>query len=137
MGRVLDRVAEQRGTYPARLILDNGPECTSKALDQWAYRRGVELAFIRPGKPIENCFVESFNGRFRDECLNTHWFLGLKDARQTIEAWRLDYNHVRPHGALRGLAPSVFAEVAGLQSTASTSAPPWPPPAREAGRALS
>lgn len=71
--RVLDRIARKRGAYPNRLVLDNGPECTSKALDQWAYERGVELAFIRPGKPIENCFVESFNGKLRDECLNTHW----------------------------------------------------------------
>ena len=102
----------------------NGPECTSRALDQWAYEHGVELAFIRPGKPIENCFVESFNGRFRDECLNVHWFVGLEDARLRIEDWRLDYNLVRPHSALRDLAPSVFARETGLRSTASTSAPP-------------
>lgn len=82
--RVLDAAAQRRGGYPRRLVLDNGPECTSKALDQWAYEHGVELAFIRPGKPIENCFVESFNGRFRDECLNTHWFVSLHDARRTI-----------------------------------------------------
>ena len=122
--RVLDRVAHQRGRYPDRMVLDNGPECTSRALDQWAYEHGVELAFIRPGKPIENCFVESFNGRFRDECLNVHWFVGPEDARLRIEDWRLDYNLVRPHSALRDLAPSVFAQEAGLRSTASTSAPP-------------
>ena len=85
---MLDRVAEERGAYPNRLVLDNGPECTSKALDQWAYLHGVELCFIRPGKLIENCFVESFNGRFRDEYLNLHWFLSLTDARQRIEARR-------------------------------------------------
>lgn len=129
--RVLDRIARRRGAYPRRLVLDNGPECTSKAMDQWAYDRGVELAFIRPGKPIENCFVESFNGRFRDECLNTHWFIGLDDARRTIEAWRVDYNHVRPHGSLGGLPPKVFALGAGLQPTASPSAPPFPPPTQQ------
>ena len=126
VGRVLDRVALDRG-YPRRLVLDNGPECTSKALDQWAYRRGVELAFIRPGKPIENCLVESFNGRFRDECLNLHWFLSLEDARRKVEHWRLDYNLVRPHGSLGYLPPSLAAGGAGLRPTSSTSAPPPPP----------
>ena len=124
VGRVLDRIATRRGRYPTRLVLDNGPECTSRALDQWAYERGVELAFIRPGKPMENCFVESFNGSFRDECLNAHWFLTLGDARRTIEAWRLDYNRVRPHSSLGYLPPSVYAEGAGLRPTAS--APPAP-----------
>ncbi len=126
--RVLDRIAEERGAYPHRIVLDNGPEFTGKALDQWAYRRGVELWFIQPGKPIENCFVESFNGRFRDECLNTHWFLSLRDARGIIEDWRLDYNNVRPHSSLGNLTPKVYAERAGLRSTTSNSAPPFPPP---------
>ena len=107
--RVLDAVAEERSSYPSRLVLDNGPECTSKALDQWAYEHGVELCFIRPGKPIENCFVESFNGRFRDECLNEHWFLDLDDARRIIEAWRLDYNARRPHSSLAYQTPEEFA----------------------------
>ena len=125
--RVLDAVAQERGAYPARVVLDNGPECTSQVLDQWAYEHGVELAFIRPGKPTENGLVESFNGKFRDECLNLHWFLSLEDARQRIEDWRLDYNHVRPHSSLGDLAPSVFAEGAGLRSQAPSS-PPFPPP---------
>ena len=125
--RVLDAIAEERGGYPARLMIDNGPEFTSKALDEWAYLHGVELCFIRPGKPIENCLIESFNGRFRDECLNLHWFTSLADARRTIELWRQDYNHVRPHGALGGLAPAVFAQKAGLQPAAPASAPPPPP----------
>jgi putative transposase len=125
--RVLDRIAQRRGGYPSRLVLDNGPECTSKALDQWAYDRGVELAFIRPGKPIENCFVESFNGKFRDECLNLHWFTSMGDARHRIEAWRVDYNHVRPHSALGDLPPKAFASEAGLQPTPSAVAP-LPPP---------
>jgi len=124
--RVLDAIACQRGSYPKRLVLDNGPECTSKALDQWAYQRGVTLAFIRPGKPVENCFVESFNGRFRDECLNLHWFLSLRDARRRIESWRVDYNEVRPHSALGNLAPKEFAKAAGLRPTPSASAPPPP-----------
>jgi putative transposase len=126
--RVLDRVATKRGGYPSRLVLDNGPECTSKALDQWAYERGVTLAFIRPGKPIENCFVESFNGRLRDECLNLHWFLGLTDARARIEAWRVDYNNARPHGSLGNLTPKEYARGAGLQPAAPASVPPPPPP---------
>jgi putative transposase len=102
--------------------MDNGPEFSSRALDAWAYRRGVELRFIRPGKPIENCFVESFNGKFRDECLNQHWFTDLADARRSIEAWRLDYNEVRPHSSLGGLAPKQFSEAA-LRSRSGTSAP--------------
>jgi putative transposase len=122
VGRVLDRIASQRG-LPQRIVLDNGPECTSKALDLWAYDNRVELAFIRPGKPIENAFVESFNGRFRDECLNLHWFTTLADARRHIEAWRLDYNHVRPHSSLGYLPPAAFARGAGLRPTPSASAP--------------
>lgn len=122
VGHVLDRVAAWR-RYPARIVVDNGPEFTSKALDQWAYQRGVELVFIRPGKPIENCIVESFNGRFRDECPNLHWFTSLADARRKIESWRNDYNHVRPHGTLGDRPPAVYATEAGLRPTASTSAP--------------
>lgn len=97
--RVLDRIAAERGA-PERLVLDNGPELTGWALDQWANRRGVSLRFIDPGKPIQNAFCESFNGHFRDECLNQHWFLGLADARGMIEAWRQDYNRSRPHSSL-------------------------------------
>ncbi len=131
--RVLDAIAQRRGRYSERVVLDNGPECTSKALDQWAYQHGVTLAFIRPGKPIENCFVESFNGRFRDECLNLHWFLSLRDARRRIEAWRIDYNRARPHGSLGHLTPHEFAQRAGLRPTAPqpTSAP-LPPPTQKA-----
>jgi putative transposase len=110
--RVLDRLVAERGK-PRRIVIDNGPEFTSKALDQWAYANGVELVFIRPGKPVENCFVESFNGKMRDECLNAHWFTTLADARRTIELWRLDYNHVRPHSSLGDLTPAEFAERCG------------------------
>jgi len=124
--RVLVRIAERR-PLPRRIILDNGLECTSQALDQWAYEQGVELAFIQPGKPIENAFVESFNGRLRDECLNQDKFATLVDARRHIEAWRLDYNHVRPHSSLGYLPPAVFARGAGLQPPPAASAPPHPP----------
>ncbi len=127
-------MAAKRGSYPTRVILDNGPECTSKALDQWAYERGVELAFIRPGKPVENCFVESFNGKFRDECLNVHWFLSLRDARHHIEVWRVDYNYVRPHSTLGYEPPSLVARGAGLRPVNPASAPLPPPTQRQRNR---
>jgi len=105
---VLERLAESRG-LPEVITIDNGPEFAGKALDEWAYRNGVKLNFISPGKPIENAFVESFNGRFRDECLNTNWFISLKHARAVIEEWRKDYNEVRPHSSLKGLTPKEYA----------------------------
>jgi len=111
--RVLDEVSLIR-PLPKRIVVDNGPEFTSRALDQWAYKNGVELVFIRPGKPVENCFVESFNGKFRDECLNLHWFSSIEDARRTIEEWRFDYNYYRPHSSLGGKPPAEFAEQSGL-----------------------
>ena len=89
--------------------MDHGTEFTSKALDEWAWQRGVQLDFIRPGKLVENGLVESFNGTFRDECLNAHWFESLSDARAQIEAWRHDYNESRPHRALGEIAPADFA----------------------------
>jgi putative transposase len=126
VGRVLDATAQRRGRYPSRIVLDNGPECTSKALDQWAYERSVTLAFIRPGKPVENCFVESFNGKFRDECLNLHWFLSLNEARRRIEAWRQDFNHVRPHSTMGNRPPALAAREARLQPASPASAAPRP-----------
>lgn len=108
VARVLDRIVEERGV-PREITLDNGPELTSRALDQWAYERGVRLRFIEPGKPVQNAFIESFNGRrLRDECLNEHWFLSLPHARRTIEDWRIDYNHNRPHSSLGNLTPEEF-----------------------------
>lgn len=95
------RIALGRGA-PRAIRVDNGPEFISKALDRWAYENGVTLDFSRPGKPTDNAFVESFNGRLRDECLNTHWFVLLKDARTKIEAWRRDYNESRPPHRLAG-----------------------------------
>ena len=93
---------------PERLAIDNGPEFISKALDAWAYRNGVRLEFSRPGKPTDNAFAESFNGRFRDECLDQHWFASLEEARQVIEAWRVDYNTQRPHRALGQQTPAAW-----------------------------
>ncbi len=108
---VLDRLTQTRG-LPEVITIDNGPEFAGRALDEWAYRHGVKLNFIRPSKPIENAYAESFNGRFRDECLNTNWFITLKHARDIIEEWRKDYNEVRPHSSLKGATPKEYAETA-------------------------
>lgn len=105
---MLDEIVEYRGV-PKSIRLDNGPEFVSKALDKWAYENRVELEFSRPGKPIDNAFIESFNGSFRDECLNTNWFLSLDDAQDKIEAWRQDYNNFRPHSSLGNLTPMEYA----------------------------
>lgn len=111
---VLERLSDTRG-LPEVITVDNGPEFVGRALDEWAYRRGVKLNFIRLGKPIENAFAESFNGRLRDECLNTNWFINLKEAREIIENWREDYNQVRPHSSLNNLTPAEYAKtMAGL-----------------------
>jgi putative transposase len=108
--RVLDRLAAAVG-LPQTLVVDNGPEFAGRTLDAWAYARGVTLRFIRPGKPIENAYVQSFNGKFRDECLNEHWFVSLADAKAVMEAWRIDYNTVRPHSSLAGRTPDQFAAI--------------------------
>ncbi|MBA3505703.1 MAG: IS3 family transposase [Betaproteobacteria bacterium] len=105
---VLDRLADLRG-LPRSITVDNGPEFDSQVLDKWAYRSGVQLSFIRPGKPNENAYIESFNGKFRDECLNEHWFISLAHARRVIEAWRIEYNTERPHSSLGNQTPHEFA----------------------------
>lgn len=105
---ILARIARQRGC-PKSIRVDNGPEFTSKALDQWAYLNKVTLDFSRPGKPTDNAFIESFNGKLRAECLNQHWFTSLSDAKMKIERWREDYNEARPHESLGYLAPNEFA----------------------------
>ena len=97
-------------TLPRAIVCDNGSEFTSQAFDQWAHHRGIELHFIRPGKPVENAYAESFNGRLRDECLNESWFVNLRDAQRTIESWRIEYNVARPHSGLAGRTPAAFAE---------------------------
>lgn len=106
---ILEHLAETHG-LPQMLRIDNGPEFAGSALDAWAYRWGIQLHFIEPGKPTQNGYVESFNGRFRDECLNEHWFSTLEEARRLIEAWRQDYNTVRPHSSLGDLTPAEFVE---------------------------
>lgn len=108
---VLDRLRETRGK-PRIIVVDNGPEFTGRILGEWAMAHDVQLAFIRPGKPIENAFIESFNGRFRDECLNEHWFSNVTQARVIIEDWRIEYNEDRPHSALGHLTPAEFARQA-------------------------
>jgi putative transposase len=104
----LQEVAATRG-LPYAITVDHGTEFTSKALDEWCYQRGVRLDFIRPGKPTENGFIESFNGRLRDECLNVNEFVSLEHARATLQSWREDYNHWRPHSSLGHLTPSEYA----------------------------
>ncbi len=108
VGRELDRITEQQ-CFPAMIVSDNGTELTSHAILRWHEERGVLWHYIAPGKPQQNGFVESFNGRFRDECLNEHLFRTLAAARRIIEAWRIDYNHTRPHTSLNGLTPAAFA----------------------------
>jgi putative transposase len=105
---VFSRLSETRG-LPAVIQSDNGSEFSSRHLDQWAYEHGVRLQFIEPGKPIQNAFIESFNGRFREECLNEHVFVSLADARRKIEQWRIVYNQARPHSSLGYLTPHEFA----------------------------
>jgi putative transposase len=104
---LLDRLRSTVGV-PQRIAIDNGPEFISKALDAWAYGNGVQLEFSRPGKPTDNAFVESFNGRFRDECLNQHWFASLEEVRQTVEEWRIDDYTERPHRALGQKTPAAW-----------------------------
>lgn len=101
-------------TAPAYLVVNNGSEVSGRLLDLWAYHHQVRIDFSRPGKPVDKCFVETFNGSFRDECLNVHWFDTLAQAREMIEAWRIEYNERRPHMALRNVAPLEFARQARL-----------------------
>jgi putative transposase len=130
--RVLEEVACQRG-HPQAIQVDNGPEFISRVVDQWAFQHGVKLHFIAPGKPTQNAFIESFNGKFRDECLNENWFLTLQEAREKIEMWRKDYNQVRPHSALGYQTPEEFAaraaaveEATEMAAAARGASPPTP-----------
>lgn len=119
VARVLDCLVAQRG-HPERIVTDNGPEFTGKALDRWAYEHRVKLEFIEPGKPVQNAYVESFNGTCRNECLNEHWFVSLDEARELIEDWRIDYNDNRPHSSLGGQTPSEFANQPRERATRPT-----------------
>lgn len=106
--RVLERLAAT-GRQPQHIVVDNGSEFASKAVDQWAARRGVRLRFIDPGRPMQNAYIESFNGKFRDECLNQNWFVSIEEARRVSEEWREDYNERRPHRSLQQQTPAEFA----------------------------
>jgi putative transposase len=123
---VLNRIKLHRGV-PKMLCCDNGSEFSSQAMDLWAYKSGVRIAFSRPGKPTDNAFVESFNGTFRAECLDAHWFTTLSEARQLVETWRGEYNESRPHRALGEKTPNEFAneiaasrDLIGLQTTGNS-----------------
>lgn len=124
--RFLDELGELYG-FPEERVMDNGPECTSKAMFLWSQRTGVRLVFIQPGKPMQNGFIESFNGKFRDECLNENGFTSLEEARKLIAKWRVHYNEERPHSSLNYKTPKEFAEAnivlgtCGKQKSFSTS----------------
>ncbi len=105
---VMARLKQLQHRVPERFQTDNGSEFISKALDKWAYENGVTMDFSRPGKPTDNALIESFNGSFRDECLNVHWFLSLEDAQEKIECWRQEYNRQRPHSSLNNQTPEEF-----------------------------
>lgn len=105
VAEVMESLKMKYGVTPKRIQVDNGSEFTSKDFDRWAQTNNVTLDFSRPGKPTDNPFIESFNGSFRDECLNTSWFLSIEDAAQKIETWRMEYNCFRPHSSLKGMTP--------------------------------
>lgn len=121
----LAQLERQRGIVPKRLQTDNGSEFISKDVDRWAYENEVIMDYSRPGKPTDNPFIESFNGSFRDECLNAHWFLSLEDAIEKIEAWRIEYNNYRPHSSLKDMTPAEFIEQCE-ENTISLPAAPAP-----------
>ncbi len=106
---VLNRIAFFRG-YPKEVLTDNGPEFTSVALSEWAYEKKINHLFIEPGKPVQNAYIESFNGKFREECLEEHWFKNIYEAREIIESWRIEYNTLRPHSSLGNLTPDEYAQ---------------------------
>jgi putative transposase len=138
---VLERAKRERGSLPESITVDNGSEFSGRALEAWAMGNDVQLCFIRPGRPVENGFIESFNGRLRDECLNVEWFSSLEDAREKLAKFREHYNHQRPHSALADRAPAVFAELHGREKGVSPGVwageeahtPPLPLPPHPAG----
>ena len=115
---VLERLAAQRGA-PACLFVDNGSEFSGRLVDRWAYHHQTRIDFSRPGKPTDNCHIETFNGSFRDECLNLRWFEQLEEAKEIIEAWRRDYNESQPHSTLNDLTPAEFVGRAKLLQVGS------------------
>ncbi len=118
--KVMEQIFVRKEMIPDRIQVDNGSEFISKALDKWAYENNVTLDFSRPGKPTDNPFIESFNGSFRDECLNTNWFLSLEDAKEKIEQWRVEYNQYRPHSSLDDKTPHEVFEECYKKSNFST-----------------
>ena len=124
--RALDRVIEQRGR-PQALRCDNGPEFTSRHLLGWCEDKGIRLIHIQPGRPMQNGHVESFNGRFRDECLNANWFRNVNEARSRIEQWRVEYNSERPHSSLDYRTPSEYAKACSEPTSGIAAIPPDPP----------
>jgi putative transposase len=122
----LKRLKKERGIVPKRIQTDNGPEFTSKEMGQWAYENKVTMDYSRPGRPTDNPFVESFNGSFRDECLNAHWFLSLEDAAEKIETWRKEYNEYRPHSSLNNLTPMEFVDQCRQQAAQKDGLPAAP-----------
>jgi putative transposase len=111
VAQALERAKAEQRSLPASITVDNGTEFCSRALEAWVMAHGVKLCFIRPGRPVENGFIESFNGRLRDECLNVEWFSSLQDARQKLAKFREHYNHERPHSSLADRTPAAFAEL--------------------------
>jgi putative transposase len=116
----LSNIALCENTLPKRIQCDNGSEFISKEVDRWAYENKVTLDFSRPGKPTDNPYVESFNGKFRDECLSVNWFLSLEDAQEKMEDWRWEYNHFRPHSSLNDLSPQEFVNLHPVKPENST-----------------
>ena len=111
----LDRVCRKTG-YPKMIRVDNGSEFVSRDMDLWAYQRGVTLDFSRPGKPTDNAYIEAFNSKLRSECLNAHWFMGLEDTVEKLEAWRRDYNEERPHSAIGNNVPAALTKLPDASS---------------------
>ena len=129
VAEALERAWEERGSLPESITVDNGSEFSGRALEAWAMGNNVQLCFIQPGRPVENGFIESFNGRLRDECLNVEWFSSLEDARQKLAKFREHFNQQRPHSSLADLAPAVFAaQMAALRSPTAPSEPPFASP---------
>ena len=121
VARVLSRIIEERGK-PVAIQTDNGPEFTGRAMDQWAYKLGIQHHFIEPGKPTQNAHIESFNSLLRIQCLNQHWFLGLEDSRELISSWKYEYNWIRCHRSIGRIPPGVYAQ-RELERTGPPSAP--------------
>jgi len=128
VAEALERAGMERGALPESITVDNGSEFCSRALEAWAVGNNVQLCFIRPGRPVENGFIESFNGRLRDESLNVEWFSSLEDARQKLAKFREHYNHQRPHSSLADRTPAAFAQqMAALRSPTAPCKPPFAP----------